>query len=78
MLLGVSGTSCYVEGVAEAEYTQGGKAISRAETLSKPRGEESLVVVGEAEKEGDGERRTVGVCGAHKVFWASRCSSVMR
>lgn len=67
-----------MEGVVEAEHTQGGTAISRAETLIKPRGEESLVVVGEAEKEEDGARRTAGLCGAPKVFWASRCSSVMR
>lgn len=56
----------------------GREAVSRAETLSKQRGGKSLVVVGEAEKEEDGGRRTVGLCGAPTVFWASRCSRVMR
>lgn len=56
----------------------GREAVSRAEALSKLRGGKSLVVVGEAEKEEDGRRRTVGLCGAPRVFWASRCSRVVR
>lgn len=40
--------------------------------------EESLVLVGEAEKDNNGRRRTVSLCEAAKVFWASRCSSVTR
>lgn len=65
-------------GMVEAEHTQEEKAVSGAETLRKPRGGESLVVVRKAEKEEDGGRRTVGLCGAPKVFWASRCSRVLR
>lgn len=47
-------------GAAEAEHRQGEKAVGRARTLNKPRGEESLVVAGEAEEEEDGGRRMVG------------------
>lgn len=36
-----------------------------AGTPTRPRGEESLVVVGEAEKDNNG-RRTTGLCGAVK------------
>lgn len=54
-----------MRGSTEAECMQRGKAVSRAGTLSKPRGEESLLVAGVAEKEEDGRRRTVGLCSGH-------------
>ena len=54
-------------GAAETEHRQGEKAVGRAGTLNKPRGEESLVVVREAEEEEDGGRRMVGPlnCSGH-------------
>lgn len=67
-----------MEGAAEAEHTQRRKAVSRDGILSKPRGEEVSGVVGEAEKKEDGGKGALDLCGAPKVFKASRCSSVMR
>ena len=43
-----------MEGAAEAKHRQREKAVSRAGTLDQPRGEESLVMAGEAEEEEDG------------------------
>lgn len=67
-----------MEGTAEAEHRQREKAVSRAGTLDQPRGEESLVMVGEAEEEEDGGRRRKGLLGVPELSRASRCSSVIR
>lgn len=64
-------------GTVEAELTQGEKAVDSRDS-DKPRGRESVVVVGESEKEEDGGRRTMGLVGAPKVFWEPKCTRVMR
>lgn len=56
----------------------GRESSKQSRDPDKPRGRESVMVVGESEKEEDGRRRTMGLGGAPTVFWALKCTRVMR
>lgn len=70
------GLPCGRNNRSRAHVGRGSRKQSR--DPDKPRRRESVVVVGESEKEEDGGRRTMGLGGAPKVFWALKCTRVIR